>query len=405
MHLLVDGVTLGSPGQKKLQEEILRSFLKISPDHLFVTVFAAPDRVDLLKDSLLKDLPSEKQDRVEVIAIKTPRGWISKLYWIFIELPNRIRSLKASGEVVLFAQSGLFSGASRENAKVICTINNMLPFSDQQLKDYSLMSRLKFLVLKWVYVSRVRAADGLLLHSTFALNTLEKFAGTLSAKSKVVLTGIPKDIEYPSLTSSLDARFKYEEGFFFYLSSMFRYKNHLNLIRGYEKTLKALGDKAPKLYLAGINFDKVYTKTVLDYIHQQKLDKNVFYFEDLDRAALVYLMRNAVCNFFASICETNSVIQSEILGAGGVLASSNLPPMPEIGGDASLYFDPFDPESISKTMIQIATDHSLQSSLRERAKKRVEALSWDACGTALKQQLYDNLSQTARMFSEARGAP
>ncbi len=44
--------------------------------------------------------------------------------------------------------------------------------------------------------------------------------------------------------------------------------------------------------------------------------------------------------------------------------------VPEIAGDAALYFDPDDPRDIAETLRMLWRDHGLRESLRQRARAR-----------------------------------
>ena len=54
--------------------------------------------------------------------------------------------------------------------------------------------------------------------------------------------------------------------------------------------------------------------------------------------------------------------------------------MPEIAGNAAIYFDPFNPDSIADVISRLCGDVRLQNELRFRAEKRAKQLSWDDCG-------------------------
>jgi len=51
--------------------------------------------------------------------------------------------------------------------------------------------------------------------------------------------------------------------------------------------------------------------------------------------------------------------------------------LPEVGGNAALYVNPFSIDSISNAMIKIASDNSLRTSLIENGKIQRENFSWD----------------------------
>jgi len=55
--------------------------------------------------------------------------------------------------------------------------------------------------------------------------------------------------------------------------------------------------------------------------------------------------------------------------------------MPEIVGDAGLFFDPSDVASIENALGQITENTSLRSALVARGRKRIEFFSWEKCAS------------------------
>ena len=53
--------------------------------------------------------------------------------------------------------------------------------------------------------------------------------------------------------------------------------------------------------------------------------------------------------------------------------------MPEVLGDAGVYFDPEVSESIAKALRRLALNDSLRSHLAELAWHKAQAYSWESC--------------------------
>ena len=52
---------------------------------------------------------------------------------------------------------------------------------------------------------------------------------------------------------------------------------------------------------------------------------------------------NAQINLFVSSCENGRITLLEVMSAGRYVLCSNIPPTPEFGEDAVLYFNPYAP--------------------------------------------------------------
>jgi len=78
----------------------------------------------------------------------------------------------------------------------------------------------------------------------------------------------------------------------------------------------------------------------------------------------------------------------EAMASGTPLMSSNRSSLPEVGGDAALYFDPESVEEIAVAMERLLTDSTLRWQLIRKGLERAKQFSWEACArttlTALK---------------------
>jgi len=64
------------------------------------------------------------------------------------------------------------------------------------------------------------------------------------------------------------------------------------------------------------------------------------------------------------------------MACGLPAAASGVSALPEIGGDAALYFNPEDPEEIARTVIRLLVDGPARESLKIRGRRRAELFPW-----------------------------
>jgi glycosyltransferase involved in cell wall biosynthesis len=202
------------------------------------------------------------------------------------------------------------------------------------------------------------------------IDRLAAYGADVASKSYVAYSSVPEYVRYrPAQPPPYDGR-----PYIFYLSGVLWYKNHLNLIEGYRRAV-AGGADLPDLLFAGRSEEPVYVSRINAAIEQGHLTGRVRYLGFIPRESIPGYLHHATINAFASTCETNSFAETEILGAHGVLACSNCPPMPEIAAGAAELFDPFDPDSIAATLVKLYRDRELREQLRERAARRAGELT------------------------------
>jgi glycosyltransferase involved in cell wall biosynthesis len=82
---------------------------------------------------------------------------------------------------------------------------------------------------------------------------------------------------------------------------------------------------------------------------------------------------------FSSSCESISIIVLEAMASGLPIACSNRGPMPEILGDAGVYFDPEDPDATAGAIERLVGDPDLRERCAREAYARALAYTWERC--------------------------
>ena len=209
---------------------------------------------------------------------------------------------------------------------------------------------------------------------------VDNYSIQVSKKTTICYTGIPSLIRDSIIDKGLHP-YNGEE-YFFYLSSMLRYKNHINLIKGYETALQK-NSEIPDLLIAGYAVEKRYVQEIKDIINQPHLSERVKYIGTIPKQEKKSWLHYATANFFPSLCETNSVVLAEIVGSDGVMACSDIPPMSEIMGPAAVLFNPFDESSIAEKFLLLTENKSIRRELLELSQKHAELFSWENCGNQI----------------------
>jgi glycosyltransferase involved in cell wall biosynthesis len=107
---------------------------------------------------------------------------------------------------------------------------------------------------------------------------------------------------------------------------------------------------------------------------------------------LSYLYNAATAVILPSIEEGFGLPALEAMACGAPVAASDRGSLPEVLGDAGIYFDPMDPNSIAHALAQIFGDDSLRASMSELGLKRAGDFSWNRAAR-----------QTIAVFEELAG--
>jgi glycosyltransferase involved in cell wall biosynthesis len=82
---------------------------------------------------------------------------------------------------------------------------------------------------------------------------------------------------------------------------------------------------------------------------------------------------------FASSCENMPNILLETMASGLPIACSSRGPMPEVLGDAGVYFDPEQPEEIARVLRELIESPQLRTELAHASYQRAQQFSWQRC--------------------------
>lgn len=372
MRLIFDAaIPLLSEGGYRLRDNLTRAAARNAPP--------GSELVVLVNHS---DDPIEAAGPMRYVRVdNSSRRWLPRWRWLHRRLPEVLRDLQADA---VYSFSGVLSRQMKAVTGVITTVNNMLPFYlDVMWECRGITPRIWLTnqLLRRHYVSAVRLADAVVLHSQHALNSLTPYVRELPDKTIVRLTGVPQHVNV--LPEQLEH--PYHGSRYFCCFSVIRpYKNNIRLIEGYD--LAAQQEPAlPDLVFVGLPQYPRYAQMMRDRIAALNMQHKIKFLGAIEKADIPCWLYHADVNYFPSLVETNSVVQSEIIGIGAAQACSGIPPMSEVAGGAADLFDPRSIEDIGRSFVRLYRDDERRGELRRLSRQRATELSWDECGSAIWQ--------------------
>jgi glycosyltransferase involved in cell wall biosynthesis len=157
-----------------------------------------------------------------------------------------------------------------------------------------------------------------------------------------------------------------ETPYFLGVSSQSKHKNTQGLIRAFQ----LLNRTDIKLLLVGGNFSSVFIN------NKQDLPRNTIQLGYVSDAELSALYRNAKALVFPSFFEGFGLPILEAMSLGCPVICSNTSSLPEVGGDAVLYINPDDPETIVDQMRTLLESVELQEKLSADGKIQANRFKW-----------------------------
>jgi glycosyltransferase involved in cell wall biosynthesis len=98
-----------------------------------------------------------------------------------------------------------------------------------------------------------------------------------------------------------------------------------------------------------------------------------------DPMRLVSYYQNARCLIFPSLYESSGLPPIEAMACGCPVIVSDIPALRERCGDAAIYCDPHDVESIIAAIERVMDDHALHLMLQTLGHRRAAEFTWERC--------------------------
>lgn len=151
-------------------------------------------------------------------------------------------------------------------------------------------------------------------------------------------------------------------------------RGHKNLGRLLEAVARLKYEPAPSLVLPG--YATGAESELTEEIDRLGLGSRVHLLGWISEADLDGLYVAADLLAFPSLAEGFGLPVLEAMQHGTPVATSNLSSMPEVGGDAARYFDPYDVDAITETIDALLANPELRAQLAEAGRERAASFSW-----------------------------
>jgi glycosyltransferase involved in cell wall biosynthesis len=148
-------------------------------------------------------------------------------------------------------------------------------------------------------------------------------------------------------------------------------KNLPRLVEAYRQLPQALRKRHPLVVVGALGWETGATLDALDSLGPQAI--RLGYVTD---EALAELYRRCAVFCYPSLGEGFGLPVLEAMAAGAAVLTSNLSSLPEVGGDAVAYADPYDVTSIAATLKRLLDDEARRADLGRRARERAAGFSW-----------------------------
>lgn len=204
----------------------------------------------------------------------------------------------------------------------------------------------------------------------------------------VIYNGYEKEVREDMRVSLADIDSTIEPDLYFlYVGTLQPRKNILTLMHAF----KAFSTKHPEYKLVIAGKKGWMYQDVFELRSDLDLRDQVIFTGFIPDSSVTTLYKHAKAFIMPSRYEGFGIPVLEAMSHGCPVISSTSSSLPEIGGDACLYFDPDNTNELAEKMGMIVTDSDLRASLIAEGKKRIMNFSWDTCATETLRTLQQSI--------------
>lgn len=178
------------------------------------------------------------------------------------------------------------------------------------------------------------------------------------------------------------------ENYFLAVGPTYPHKNFERLIEAYSKFDKEFRYSMPLVFCGGM---RAYLSVLQRKVREAGISENVFFLGYVGAEHMPDLYRGARALLFPSLHEGFGFPLLEAMACGCPVLASNLSSMPEVCGEAALYFDPFSVEDMEEKIRLFASQPEVSSGLKAKGLERVKMFSWERTAMQLQQIIKGSL--------------
>jgi glycosyltransferase involved in cell wall biosynthesis len=336
--------------------ETLSRITRDHPEHQFLFIFDRPYADEFIFS-----------DNITPIVLPPPtRHPILWYIWFEFQIPRILKKYKAN---LFFSPDGYLSLNTRINQ--LAAIHD-INFAHRP-KD---LPWLKAKYYNYFFPRFAHKAKRIVTVSFYSKEDINRTYKIVNDKIDVVYNGVNTMYTPTSEVEKKSTKEKYSGGknYFIFIGSLHPRKNICGLLRAYDAFRTSVETDA-RLLIVGESMFKT-AEIELTYEGMRYKDDVVFTGR-LSNEELHQVLGASLALTFVPFFEGFGIPVIEAMNAGVPVICSNTTSLPEVGGQAVLYVDPFSLSQIKDAMIRIYLEKDLRESLIEKGFIQKEKFSWD----------------------------
>ena len=191
-------------------------------------------------------------------------------------------------------------------------------------------------------------------------------------KIKVIYCGIFKEELYNNLSDKYEIKNLANCKYLLSVSGLDKNKNQDGLLKAFSEFKHKYRDFDIKLVLTG----PIRDANIALGVHDKKISDDIVYTGYVSDEELVWLYKNAYAFIYPSFFEGFGLPILEAMKSGCPVMCSETTSMPEVGGEAAEYFNPYDVDSIVDTIERVVFNENKMNEMKKKSIVQAEKFSY-----------------------------
>lgn len=361
MRLVIDARESGTSTGRYV-DKLVEYLHKLKPD-FEVIILTKSHRMDYIKN-IAPTFKAVKSDYKE-FTFAEQLGFL-----------KQVKSLKA--DLVHFTTT---QQPVRYKAKKITTVHDLTTARFKNPAKNPAIFKTKQQVYKRVIKSVAKNSVAIITPSKYVKKDLARFTGINPDKIQVTYEAADRITARPEGLPRLVDR-----QFIMYVGRPTPHKNLPRLVRAFELLKK----KHPKLMLVFVGKMDANYKTLEKLASDKRLADSVVFTDFVDEGQLRWLYENTAAYVFPSLSEGFGLPPLEAMIHGAPVVSSSATCLPEINGDAAIYFNPKNTAEMAQKIDQVLSNTNVRNQLIKRGYIQAAKYSWQTMAEQT-QQIYKDV--------------
>ncbi len=273
--------------------------------------------------------------------------------------------------------------------KFVVTIHDLILFHYPTKRASSLSPFLYFfkkIAHRLVIRNAVKKSEKIFAVSQYTKDDIKKYFGASQGKIEVTYEAIDpvRKIASDSVGKILK-KYGIIKPYILYVGNAYPHKNLERLVLVFREIAK----KHPHLHLVFVGKEDYFYKRLKKYV-SQNFAKNVIFADYIPDEHLTPVYQEALLYVFPSLYEGFGLPPLEAMAENIPVASSSGSCLPEILGNAAIYFDPKAMSEMAETIKRAITDKELRQNLVQKGKEQIKKYSWEKM-TRKTLEIYSNI--------------